>query len=72
MNTIHGIGDQACQEDWTSDQQIGVIAQDSANINAGIEHDYVTNTLKGGNEFHSIPTFLQMFHVLAQKLMDGQ
>jgi hypothetical protein len=56
MNTICGIGNRACQKNWTSHQQIGVIAQDSANINASIEHDYVTNTLKGGNKSHSIAT----------------
>jgi hypothetical protein len=49
MNTILGIGDQARQENWTSQQQIGVIAQDSANINAGIEHDYFTNTREAMN-----------------------
>ncbi len=49
-----------------------MIAQDSTNINAGIEHDYVTNKLKRGNESHSIATLLQMFHVLAQKVKDAQ
>jgi hypothetical protein len=70
MNTIHGIGDQACQENWTSHQQTGVIAKDSANINASIEHDHVTNTLKGGSESHSIATLSWMCHVLAQKVKD--
>jgi hypothetical protein len=41
-------------------------------INAGIEHVYVTNTLKGGNKSCSVATLLQMFHVLAQKVKDAQ
>ncbi len=65
MNTIRDIGDQARQENLTSHQQIGVIAQVSANIHAGIEHDYVTNTLNGGAESHSTATLLWMFHLLA-------
>jgi hypothetical protein len=72
MNTIHGIGDRAHQENWRSHQQICVIAQDSANINFGIEHDYVTNILKGGDESHIIATLSRMFHVLAQKVKSVQ
>jgi hypothetical protein len=48
MNTIRGIGDQAHQENRISHQQIGVIAQDSANINAGMRHDYVTRCAMQG------------------------
>jgi hypothetical protein len=44
MNTICDIGDHAHQEKWTSHHQIGVIALDSANINSGIKHDYVTHS----------------------------
>jgi hypothetical protein len=54
MNTICSISDHARCEHWTSHQRIGVIAQDSANINSGIKHDYVTYTLKGGDKLHSI------------------
>jgi len=67
MNTIRSISDRAHRENWTSNQRIGAIAQDSANINSGIEHDYVTNTLKGGDESHSIATLSRMFSALAQK-----
>ena len=50
MHTIRNIGERAHFENWTSHQRIGAIAQDSANINSGIEHYYVTNNLSGGNE----------------------
>ena len=70
MNTICSISDRACRENWTSNQQIGAIAQDSANINSGIKHEYVTNTLKGGNKSHSVATFSRMFLALAQKVKD--
>ena len=39
MNTIQSISDCAHRENWTSHQRIGAIAQDSANINSGIEHE---------------------------------
>ena len=72
MNTIRSISDRARRENWTSHQRIGVIAQDSANINSGMEHDYVTNTLKGGNESHSVATLSRMFSALAQKVKDAE
>jgi hypothetical protein len=61
MNTICSISDHARREHWMSHQRIGVIAQDSANINSGIKHDYVTNTLKGGDESHNVAILLRMF-----------
>ncbi len=35
-------------------------------------HDYVTNTLKGGNESHSVATLSLMFLALAQKVKDAE
>ena len=67
MNTILSISDCADREGWTCHQRIRVIAQDSANINTGIEHDYVTNTLKGGDKSHSVAALSRMFQSLAQR-----
>ena len=72
MNTIQSISDRAHRENWTSHQRIGAIAQDSANINSGIEHNYVSNTLKGGDESHCIATLSRMFNAMAQKVKDAQ
>ena len=72
MNTIRSISDRARLENWTSHQRIGVIAQDSANINSSIEHDYVSNTLKGADESHSVATLSRMFQALAQKMKDTE
>jgi hypothetical protein len=72
MNTICSISDPAHCENWMSHQRIGAIAQDSANINSGNEHDYVMNTLKGGNKSHSIATLSWMFQALAQKVKDAE
>jgi hypothetical protein len=72
MHTIQSIGERARQEGWTSHQRIGAIAQDSANINSGIEHDYVSNKLKGGNETHSVASLSGMFRALAQKMKGTQ
>jgi len=70
MHTIRSIDEHARQEGWTSHQRISAIAQDSANINSGIEHDYVSNTLKGGDESHSIASLSGIFRALAQKMKD--
>ncbi len=49
-----------------------MIAQDSANINSRTKHDYVTNTLKGGDKLHSVATLSWMFQALAQKVKDAE
>ncbi len=72
MNTICCISDHAYQENRTSHQGIGTVAQDSAKINSGIEHDYMTNTLKEGNKSHHSAIFLQIFQALAWKVKDSQ
>ena len=61
INTIRSIHERANCEKWTRHQRIGTVAQDSANINATIKHDYVSNMLKGGNQTHCLATLLQMF-----------
>jgi hypothetical protein len=66
MNTIRSIGNHARLEQWTHQKKIGIIAQDLANIKAGMEHDYVTNTLKGGDETLCITTLSRMFKALVQ------
>jgi hypothetical protein len=72
IHTIQSISDCTHCENWTSHQRIGAIAQDSANINSGIEHNYVSNTLKGGDESHHIATLSRMFIAMAQKVKDAQ
>jgi hypothetical protein len=72
MKTIQSINDCAHCENWTSHQRIGAIAQDSTNINSRIEHDHVSNTLKGGDESHCIATLSQMFNAISQKVKDAQ
>jgi hypothetical protein len=72
MNTIQSISDPTHRENWMSHQRIRAIAQDSANINSGIEHNYVSNTLKGGDESHCIATLLQMFNAMVQEVKDTQ
>ena len=49
-----------------------MLSQDSANINSGIEHDYVSNTLKGADKSHSVATLSRMFQALAQKMKDAE
>ena len=70
--TIRTMGERAEQEKWTPHQRTGVLGQDSCNLNAGIEHDYVTNTLVGGDESHRLGDLSHMFQVLAQQVRDAQ
>ena len=74
MNTIGSISvsDNAHHKNWLSYQQIGTIAQDSANINSEINHDYVRNTLKGGDKSHSVVTLSWLLQALAQRVKDAQ
>lgn len=46
----------------------GCIAQDSANIKAGMEHDHVANKFVGGDESYKFGTFSRMFHSMAQEV----
>ena len=71
IETIRTLGRRAEREGWTVHQRRGVLAQDSANISAGIEHDYVTNTLVGGDESHRLGNLTHMFQVLAQQVRDA-
>jgi len=49
-----------------------MVAQDSANINATIEHNYVSNVLEVGNQTHCLATLSQMFKNMAQKVRDTE
>ena len=71
IKTIQSLREHATREKWTPHQMIGVIAQDSANIKAGIEHDYATNTLKGGDESHHLETCSHLFGLMAQRMKDS-
>jgi len=71
IKTIQSLREHATREKWTPQQMIGVIAQDSANIKAGIEHDYATNTLKGGDESHRLETCSHLFGLMAQRMKDS-
>ena len=72
IDTICEIGKRANCEKWTAHQRTGVLAQDSANLNAIIEHDYVSNTLVGMDESHRLGDLTHMFQVMAQKVRDSQ
>ena len=49
-----------------------MVAQDSANINASVEHDFVSKMIKGGDQTHCLATLLQMFQTMAQKVRDAE
>ena len=65
------MGERAKREKWTSHQKTGVLVQDSHSLSVGIEHDYVTNTLVGGDESHRLAGLLHMFQLLAKKVRDA-
>jgi hypothetical protein len=73
INTIWSIHECARRKKWMWHQRIGGVVQDSANINATVEHDYVSNMIKGGNpQTHCVATLPQMFQTMAQKMRDAQ
>jgi len=72
LNTIKSLAEHANRENWTKHQRFGVIAQDSANIKSGIEHDYKSNQLKGGDETFGIANLSKMFQALAQEVKDAE
>jgi hypothetical protein len=71
IKTIQSLRERAICEKLTPHQMIGVIAQDSANIKAGIEHDYAINTLKGGDESHRLEMCSHLFELMAQRMKDS-
>ena len=72
INTIQSIHKRARREKWTRHQRIGVVAQDSANINASVEHGYVSNMIKGGDQTHCLTTLSHMFQTMAKKVRDAE
>ncbi len=48
------------------------MAQDSANLNVTIEHDYVSNMLKGGDQTHRLATLSQMYQTMAREVRGAQ
>ena len=50
---------------------IGMVAQDLANIKAGIEHNYASNTLKGSDESHRLEMCSILFGMMAQRMKDS-
>ena len=70
-DTIATMAERAEREGWTEHQRRGGLAQDSANMNAGFQHDFVTNTLVGGDESHRLGNLTHMFQVMAQQVRDA-
>ena len=46
-----------------------MVAQDSANINASVEHDYVSNMIKGGDQTHCLATLSPCILIGARSLV---
>ena len=69
--TIQSLQECAIHEIWTLHQMISVIAQNLANIKAGIEHNYASKTLKGCDESHRLETCSHLFESMAQRMKDS-
>lgn len=70
LATIRTLSERVKMGKWTKHQRTGCLANDSANINAGLEHDHVSNTFVGQDESHRIGTLSNLFHSMAQKVKD--
>lgn len=66
--TMRTMKQRAAEEKWSENARTGCISFDSANINAGIDHDLVTNSLVGGDESHGLASLSRMFHAMAAKV----
>ena len=58
------ISKMASDNGWTNNARNGVISFDSCLLNAGVDHDHVTNNIVGGDKSHRLLSLLQMFEVL--------
>ena len=70
ITTIKYISKQAKKEGWRKYQQRGCIANNSANVNAGIKHDHVANNFIGMDETHRIAILSGILYSMAQKVKD--
>ena len=66
--SMKAIGEMATKDGWNDNARNGVISFDSCSLNAGVDHDHVTNTIVGGDESRRISSLSQMFEVLANKV----
>ena len=71
ITTIKTISERAKKDNWSEHARNGVLAQDSCSLNAGIEHDHVSNRLIGGDETHKLGNLTNMFHLMAQQVRDS-
>ena len=68
IKTIRELKKRADNEGWTKHQRRGCIGLDSANINAGVQHDINTNKIVGLDESHRLGCLSQMFHTIADNV----
>ena len=66
--SMKAISEMANKDGWNDSARNGVISFDSCSLNAGVDHDHVTNTIVGGDESRRISSLSQMFEVLANKV----
>ena len=72
IKTLETLAKRANDEKWTNNQRRVVIAQDSANVNATMEHDLTTNMLVGGDESHKLSALSNMFHTMAESVRKSE
>ncbi|EJK46778.1 hypothetical protein THAOC_34538 [Thalassiosira oceanica] len=72
IKTLETLSKRANDDGWTDNQRRVVIAQDSANINATVEHDLNTNMLVGGDESHKLSVLSSMFHTMAESVRKSE
>ena len=70
IDTVREMGERADREGWSAAQRTGMLAQDSANISPGVEHDYVRRRIVGGDESHRIGSLTLLYQSMAQQVRD--
>ena len=70
INTLRKMGERSGLEGWRAAQRTGMLAQDSASISPGVEHDYVRRSIVGGDESHRIGSLTLLYQSMAQQVRD--
>lgn len=70
--TLSMLSQQADRRKLNDNQRLVFFAIDSANINAGLQWDYVRNQMVGGCEGIAYQQVRQMFYAMASRLQDNE
>ena len=69
--TMASVGAMSNEDSWSKNARNGVIISYSCSLNAGMDHDHVTNNIIGGDESHHLSSLSSMFETLANNVTES-